>query len=121
MPEQIYNRDAARLSREKRLAYQAAMENRVRQLGLLDEINRVADQHADEMLHSQSLKVWRYYPNSKEKPHLSVEFSDGSRMMLCGATIDETHTPSKVVKRLLGDECSKCSHSAAPILRRTSS
>ena len=56
------------------------LEERARERGInLEEIGRTAEKHANELLHSTTLKVFRYVSKSTRKPHLYVEFSDHGR------------------------------------------
>lgn len=119
MTKPTYDAEAAKRYRQARVAERTSLIEKLRQLGKLEEIKRIAEQHTDELLHSTTLRVWRYEPRLKEKAHLAVEYSDGSISVICGAIIPE-RSPSKVIKRLLGNECQKCSAAAAEIINRSS-
>jgi hypothetical protein len=118
MAKPTYDAEAAKRYRQARNAERASLIEKASQLGKLEEIKQIVDQHVDELLHSTTLRVWRYEPRLKEKPHLAVEYSDGSTSVLCGTVVPE-RSPSKHIALLQRNECQKCSREADTIFKRT--
>ena len=93
---------------------------KAKKVGTINSIDREAKKTADEMMHSSSLKVFRYVPKRKRTPHLYAETSNGTKFPLCGKPVDETVAASRI-KATRGDECAMCRLSAAEIFARKAS
>lgn len=115
-----YNPQAARARREARQARQHALVENARAMGALEEIERQASAHAEELLQSPNLKVWRYQRTPRSMAHLFVELSDGTSWALCGKRIDERVVAVVVTTNRKGD-CAKCNRAAEAIFGRRAS
>ena len=96
------------------------LKAKAKELGMTNGIEQETKRLAEEVMHSLTLKVFRYVPKRKRTPHLYAETSDGTKFPLCGKPVDETVAASQI-KTIRGDECAMCKRSAQEIFNREAS